>query len=658
MDFLSPITALAAAAAAVPLLLLLYFLKLRRHERMVSSTLLWKRAVQDLQVNAPFQRLRRNILLLLQMLVLLALLAALARPVLSLRPGEGRRYVLLIDRSASMTTVERDGRTRLDLAKRGAREFVDTLRTSSASLEDLALGGSADRAMVVAFDGRAKVLCSFTSDKRRLKAAIDGIEPTHGPSRLSEPLRVARAFAQPVGEEANNRSATARAQLELFSDGRIADLDETVIQPGELNYHRLGSAAGNVSILAMQARRDYERPQTVRVFAAVGNYGAEPARCDVQLSIDGVVRAVEPVSLPARAVEAEGEPARPGRASVTFELSQPTGGVVEVRQLREDPLACDDAAWGVLPPPQRLKAMLVTEGNIALHSALRACPLAELKVVAPAEFEALAAAEVETGWDLVILDNYTPKELPRCRYVVFGRPPAASGVTPAGQGEDQVVVDWRSSHPVLQHVDLSELYVREYFPMKVPRDAQVLAEFGDSPAMVVVRRRGSAMLLVGFDVTQTNWPFEPGFVMFCYNATHYMGLEIGRGEDRRLAVGEAITVEAGSPAAGATVTAPDGTDRSVRADASGMVRYPDTHLAGLYRVSPEQAGEEFFAVNVLDAAESRIAPAETIELSGERITAGAGDDALANRDLWPLLVLVTLALVCVEWLVYNSKVRL
>jgi Ca-activated chloride channel family protein len=128
MEWLTPLTALYAAVVSVPLLLLLYFLKLKRREQIISSTLLWKRAVQDLQVNAPFQRLRRNLLLLLQMLMLLAILFALAGPILSLTAGPGRRYVLLIDRSASMNATDVKP-TRLDAAKKQAQVFVESMRS-------------------------------------------------------------------------------------------------------------------------------------------------------------------------------------------------------------------------------------------------------------------------------------------------------------------------------------------------------------------------------------------------------------------------------------------------------------------------------------------------------------------------------------------------
>src|SRR3954447_9162320 len=117
-NFLSPLTGIIAAAIAVPALLVLYFLKLRRRELPVSSTLLWKKAIQDLQVNAPFQRLRRNLLLILQMLLLCLLILALARPVTFYQPGAGKNTVILIDRSASMSANDVNGKSRLEEAKR------------------------------------------------------------------------------------------------------------------------------------------------------------------------------------------------------------------------------------------------------------------------------------------------------------------------------------------------------------------------------------------------------------------------------------------------------------------------------------------------------------------------------------------------------------
>src|SRR3989441_6437831 len=104
--FLNPLPAILAAAIAVPALLILYFLKLRRREMAVSSTILWRKAIQDLQVNAPFQRLRRNLLLILQLLLLLLLCLALSRPITNYTPGAAKLSVILIDRSASMSAEE------------------------------------------------------------------------------------------------------------------------------------------------------------------------------------------------------------------------------------------------------------------------------------------------------------------------------------------------------------------------------------------------------------------------------------------------------------------------------------------------------------------------------------------------------------------------
>jgi Ca-activated chloride channel family protein len=101
MTWLTPAIAGIAAAIAVPSLIILYFLKLRRRDVEISTTLLWKKTIQDIQANAPFQRLRRNILLLLQLIVLAGIIAAVAQPQMHGDISAGKQRVILIDRSAS-----------------------------------------------------------------------------------------------------------------------------------------------------------------------------------------------------------------------------------------------------------------------------------------------------------------------------------------------------------------------------------------------------------------------------------------------------------------------------------------------------------------------------------------------------------------------------
>jgi len=104
--------------------LLLYFLKLKRRPLQVPSTFLWKKSIEDLHVNALFQWLRQNVVLLLQLLVLLVLIYASLGLRFHGQTATGRHYIIMIDNSASMAAIDVKP-SRLEWGKEEALKVID-----------------------------------------------------------------------------------------------------------------------------------------------------------------------------------------------------------------------------------------------------------------------------------------------------------------------------------------------------------------------------------------------------------------------------------------------------------------------------------------------------------------------------------------------------
>src|ERR1700752_1092994 len=144
-EFNTPLGLSAGSAlAGVPVgIIALYFLKLRRRPVRVPSTLLWRRSLEDLHVNSLFQRLRRNLLLFLQLLAVALAMLALAGPRMKGSTGQGQRYGLMIDNSASMAATGVEP-SRLGQAKEAAKKVVRDMDAD-------------DLAMVITFSDSAQV---------------------------------------------------------------------------------------------------------------------------------------------------------------------------------------------------------------------------------------------------------------------------------------------------------------------------------------------------------------------------------------------------------------------------------------------------------------------------------------------------------------------
>lgn len=658
VTFLSPWTALLAAAVALPLLILLYFLKLRRQPMRIASTLLWEKSFQDLQVNAPFQRLRWSVLLLLQLLLLIALLLALSEPLW--RDGSGAnagRIVLLIDRSASMNARDIDpkGTTRLEAAKAAARDIINNLSRSSRSTQ----------AMVVAFGASAQVVSGFESSRQVLIDAVNSIVGTDEEANLEAALQLAGAFASRRDESPQQ----SPPEVVLISDGTVGSPREAsffrlrsgsfrsvpVGPPPPATWDASGPTVDNVGIVSFSARRDYHDPAAVQVFARLLNAGNAPVEVVLTLSVGD-----KPATIVRRVIPAATEIA-PGEESVQTSLDHSGGAILSLRHNHADSLDADDAAWLVLPPPSRPRIVIVHPDDASvdpyLNNLVNELDPQRLDVLSKSAYEARDALQVDAGavWDLVIFDRVSAGRLPGVPTLTFGAAPAGVRITPEseGAGGGKHILSWDRQHPLMRNVALDTIVFAGLANLDLAEGATPLAFGPQGPVIALIRGKNARHVVVGFNLARSNWPLHVSIAVFMQNVMDY--LLGGAGTTGVVSrPGDPMTVRA---AAGSRELSIDGPLNAIIPAAPGSnVTLPALRLAGVYTVIGAAPPMDRLAVSMLSDVESDIRPRSEVLVNAD----SAAQARAANeggRELWPWLIAAAFVLLVIEWLVYCFRVR-
>lgn len=692
VQFISPLSAtLWAALVGVPVgIIALYFLKLRRRPVRVASTLLWRRSIEDLHVNSLFQRLRKNLLLFLQLLAVFLMMLALLGPRMKGLSTQGARYVLAIDNSASMSATDVKP-TRLARAKAEARKIVDSM-------------GGDDLAMVVTFSDRAKVVSNYTGDRTALARRIDAIEPTETSTSLREALQVAAGLANPSKQaEGVAANSLVPPQLKIYTDGGFADVEgfslgnlepEVVVigSPPPAVETPVGATApsgpkgrptsNNVAILALQSRQDEEKPDVHQVFGRVHNYRGEDVSTEAKLF------RLDP-----------GNPARPGTlvdavalkisrqadGAFQFDLNEAGGkaGEFAVTIDVDDDLPLDNRAYTLIAAPRRAQILAVTTGNRYLVDTLRtplAATRADVVVITPDEYKADATKrDVAAGrYDLIICDRFTPAEPPEANALYFGALPPGPAYASPRPVESPTILDVNASHPLMQYIrDLPIVRVLKATLVEPPTGSTTLIEGDTGPLAFIAPRGGYADAVVTFALVDgptfnTDWITKYSFPLFLFNAMQALGNARESASEEVYAPGQAVALRVDGAPSTLTVTPPGGRPSApIARSAQGTYNYAGANATGIYRAQWQPTGRRAFAVNEFDARESDLAPRGLVpegtppdKADGYKIkigynpVTGTRRTVQAPQDWWKALACLALGVVCLEWYIYNRRVYL
>lgn len=641
LNLLNPVGLLALLT--IPLVVLLYLLRMQRVPMRVPSVLLWPRFIQDMQANQPFQRLRFSILLLLQILVLILVATAFARPYYQTRKPSGRSIVLILDGSLSMQATD-VAPSRFEAARSEALRMA-------AGLEPT------DEMMVVEASNRTRVLTGFTRDRNTLANAIRMAAPADCHGNLREALALSFSLAR---EKANT-------VVYLLSDGATGGPVEVSVPEGvEVRYVPFGERANNVAIVGMNVRETYGHDARHQLFIAARNYGAEEVRCQVEIEMEGDLINVESLTLP------------PGQ-QVQHIVDDPhlTSGVVRATLDVQDDLAADNSAQILFQERQSRRVLLVSAGNPWIEAALAADPKVEGYALDPSQYD---PSESEfLSYDVTIFDRWAPPTLPEVNALLIAVAPTGGPVRDRGEPfADPSILDWDRRHPLLLHVDLGNVGLASMLQVQVEPWARGLVTTAAGPLIVAGETERMRAVFVGFDLEQSSFPLRVSFPIFIRNAIQWLTTDPAGTQAQAYPTGTTVTVRFPVGTQEVTVTRPDGVhevvplrprdsgpadgleegeaDIGASSARGGMtLTYDQTGRAGVYVFSAEGLPEERVAFNVSDAEESDVTPHPELEITGGEPLVASGYTK-STQELWRWLALAALALLCVEWVVYHRRI--
>ncbi len=652
--------------AIPPAVLSLYFLKLKRRELVVPSTLLWKKAMEDIHVNSIWQRLRKNLLLYLQLLFLALIVLACLRPGWSGQNRVGERRIYIIDNSASMQATDVQP-SRLEMAKKKVRELL-----SDTTGDDVG--------MVIAFSDRADVRQGFTNDRNRLLSAVDSIEPTSHATDVGEALRAAAGLANPGRSSFDNLNDimvadAIPATVYLLSDGAFGDLGDFDLGKLKLEYLPIGEPkAANLGIISFAVQRNEDKNGQLETFARIVNNSDEKVEFSASLELDGQL-----LDASTGSIEAGQE------SGLLFELSDVEQGQLKLQLDYTDSLAVDNTAYAAIRPARPINVLLITPGNSALETALqtpRVQMVATVRIEPPSFMTdpVYITATADANFDLILFDQCAPKEMPASNTMFIGSIPPFPDAPVANPGDATdknrwrfgqpqgpvVVLDVNRSNSITQYLEMGAVSIVEARTVTPPESGVVLMSADIGPILSVAPRGPFQDAVLGFSIVQTtsegssintDWGIKRSFPVFVYSAVEYLGGGITESSAPTVQPGWPIGLLLSNRFKNFQVIAPNGEKTELTRGDESRYNFTKTDALGAYQVFAEgiERPVETFCVNLFSSRESNLAVADSVSMGFEKV---AASNALvqARQEIWRWILLLGLALLVVEWIVFNRRV--
>ncbi|MGX1264820.1 hypothetical protein RKD55_002624 [Rossellomorea marisflavi] len=440
--------------------ILMYFFRKRYDIKVVSSNLLWNQAMNEWQSSPWFHKLQRNLLLFLQLLILTLLIFSLMKPYLIGHSGTMGHTVILMDTSTSMKAMKGDV-TQFDLAK---KEAEGVIKEAGGPVTILGVGKN------------ITTVIAEEENKRTSLKALNELAMTNDHEDMQKAIQMALALA-------------GAGDVHLFSDAVTKSMFKNLRTDATVTAHTMIENSVNISMRSFGIKENGERMEGV---VTITNQDGEDREGTLIIHGGSNIIHQEAVTIPS------GE-------DVIIPLSALPLEETYTAEIRVEDDFHDDNVMTALNMSSSPAIYAMGDINPFIIKGFQALGM---------DVNTVEEASVlnDNGILIASSQNAAQTELP----VLVVPDEAEAGKKIGG------TVSSKTDHPLLRYADVEKIFVEKATDHNIT-GLSTIAEQDSVPLLQAGEIKGKKMVLMNFQVKDSDFPLYPGFPIFLYNVYHYLG---------------------------------------------------------------------------------------------------------------------------------------
>jgi len=594
----------------IPLIIIIHRLKPKPRPVDVTNLFLWNQVIQEKSRNLSFERFKKNLPLLLQILMVILAALALAQPTWTVKTAPKGNLILVMDTSASMKTSTGSG-LRFDLAREKALKLI-------------AERDRGQKILIVEAGKKATVKSGFMDNPDAAPDIVKKLQPSDAAVNLEPAVYLALSFVDPAKEDL----------VHLITDGAGKDFSTLVRSHPKIRPVVITGGERNVGITKFEFRQQVDYGDQYEFMLEIKNFDHLPLTFTVRLSIDRGVLFERSISFEAQE-----------KKLLIIPYAGLINGIARATLEIEDDFSVDNRSFLSLNAAKEIWVLLVSRGNHFLEKLLAAYP--NFRVNSVKEIIPSSWPEQTARHDIVIVDRMNFPATDRGNFLLIDAYSPSIPLTKSGRIRLPEILTWDRKNPLMANVNLKGLVIEEGAQLQADRQLQPVVESDRTGLMYAFEENGLRMVYFGFDFTRSDLPLKIAFPVMMSNIFNWLNPHKLEFSILQARAGEAFDIYL-KPRTDTIYTKAPYEKWEKHPVKINPFTYRNTGKVGIYTIA-ENGKERYFTVNLADESESDINSIAIGSLPDRSESTRVLQKISARQPLWMIFVFMVCMTLVMEW---------